>query len=146
MAIDTEAVRRSISMPELVGKHVELRKRGKKYIGLCPFHDEKTPSFHVYPNGYHCFGCGADGDCFSFVMHVDGVDFKEAARRLNASRIDGRELRRIVAERKRAKVEKIAKWKADHPWTWLRMQWEREQADKWLAEVEYLKARISAVP
>ncbi len=59
-----------------------LRKSGKSYVGLCPFHAEKTPSFHVDPDRglYHCFGCGAGGNLVTFVMQVEKVDRREAVR------------------------------------------------------------------
>jgi hypothetical protein len=60
---------------------VTLRRSGREYVGLCPFHVEKTPSFAVNPekNLWHCFGCGAGGNAITFVMKMDGVSFKEAS-------------------------------------------------------------------
>ncbi len=141
MPIDTDLVRRSISLVDIISRHVKLRRHGDKSAsGLCPFHAEKTPSFYVYPEGnYHCFGCGEHGDCFSWVMKIDGVDFLEAARRLGGDEIDGKELCRREFERRRERAERIAEWKADHPWTYLQMVWEREQADLWLAEIGYMR-------
>ncbi len=67
---------------EIIGEYVHLERSGKEYRGLCPFHTEKTPSFYVNPNTglYHCFGCGASGNIFKFIMDIEGVDFKEALR------------------------------------------------------------------
>ncbi len=67
---------------EIIGEYVKLERSGKEYRGLCPFHTEKTPSFYVNPNTglYHCFGCGASGNIFKFIMDIEGVDFKEALR------------------------------------------------------------------
>ncbi len=67
---------------EVIGEYVKLEKSGKEYRGLCPFHHEKTPSFYVNPQTglYHCFGCGASGNIFRFIMDIEGVDFKEALR------------------------------------------------------------------
>jgi len=69
---------------DLVGRHVKLRRNGSSFIGLCPFHNEKTPSFHVYPaNGsYYCFGCQVGGSAFRFLMEHDGMQFIEAVKRL----------------------------------------------------------------
>lgn len=68
---------------EVVGSRVQLKKAGANHMGLCPFHDEKTPSFHVYPDGhYHCFGCGAHGTTIGFLMDVDALTFPEAVETL----------------------------------------------------------------
>ena len=70
---------------DVVGPRVQLRKAGGHHIGLCPFHDEKTPSFHVYPDGhYHCFGCSAHGTTLGFLMELDGLAFVEAVESLAA--------------------------------------------------------------
>ncbi|MDI1310928.1 DNA primase [Prosthecobacter sp.] len=68
----------------LVGRSVKLRKAGTNFLGLCPFHNERTPSFNVSPsrNTYHCFGCGAGGTAIRFVMEHDGMSFVEAVKRL----------------------------------------------------------------
>ncbi len=79
-----EQVRQAVDLVELIGGHVQLRKAGQTWKGLCPFHDEKTPSFTVNPDrqAYHCFGCGAGGDAFRFVMETDKLPFIEAVRAL----------------------------------------------------------------
>jgi len=81
-----EEVRQAADIVEVVGEHVKLKRSGSGYIGLCPFHNEKSPSFHVTPRMgiYKCFGCGAGGDVFQFVMQMDGVGFTEAIRTLAA--------------------------------------------------------------
>lgn len=73
-------IRDSINLIELVGESVVLRKTGHTYKGLCPFHSERTPSFHVNEakQFYHCFGCQRHGDIFQFVIEQDGVSFPEA--------------------------------------------------------------------
>jgi len=75
-----EEIREKSDLVEIVSAHVALRKRGKNLVGLCPFHNEKTPSFHVDPAKqlWHCYGCGEGGDVFSFVEKIDGVSFREA--------------------------------------------------------------------
>ena len=66
-----------VGIEAVVSQHVTLKRRGSSLVGLCPFHDEKTPSFHVMPSRqiYHCFGCGAHGDVFSFLMTHEGRGF-----------------------------------------------------------------------
>ena len=68
----------------IVGESVRLKKAGNNWVGLCPFHQEKTPSFSVHSTKqfYYCFGCGAKGDVFRFVMETVRVDFLEALKRV----------------------------------------------------------------
>lgn len=66
----------------VVGRRVKLARSGRNWKGCCPFHNEKTPSFYVYDNGFHCFGCGASGDAISFVMQTQGLGFMEAVEQL----------------------------------------------------------------
>ncbi len=77
-----EEIRQRTDLVEVVGEYLSLERRGKNMIGLCPFHGEKTPSFTVSPEKqlYHCFGCGASGNVFSFIMQMDNLSFPEAAR------------------------------------------------------------------
>ena len=87
MALSTykiEAIRQGIDILTVVGRAVELKKRGARWLGLCPFHAEKTPSFSVsIEKGlYYCFGCHAGGDVFSFIMRHEGLDFHSAVRHL----------------------------------------------------------------
>ncbi len=79
-----ENIRLHNDIVEVVGLHVPLKRAGGTYRALCPFHKEKTPSFHVNPQRqtFHCFGCGAGGDVFSFVMQRESVDFITATRML----------------------------------------------------------------
>jgi DNA primase len=80
-----ERVRDAIDFVELVNARTELRKSGQnRYTGLCPFHDERTPSFGIDPveKLYHCFGCGEGGDVFKFVMETEGLDFGAALESL----------------------------------------------------------------
>ncbi len=73
-------LRDSISLSTIIGKKVQLLKKGKNFIGLCPFHNEKTPSFNVNDDEgyYHCFGCGAHGDSISFIRNYENKSFMEA--------------------------------------------------------------------
>ncbi|MBN2358273.1 MAG: DNA primase [Deltaproteobacteria bacterium] len=79
-------LRQRIDIVQLVSRTVPLKKRGRNYLGLCPFHDEKTPSFNVSPErgSYYCFGCHAGGDAIAFVQRTQGKTFPEAVRALAA--------------------------------------------------------------
>ena len=79
-----DRIRQATDITALVRNIVPLKKSGSGQIGLCPFHKEKTPSFHVNTEKqiFKCFGCGVGGDVFSFVMKTDGVGFMEAVRLL----------------------------------------------------------------
>ncbi len=75
-------IKERLSIQEVLSPYVKLTRAGKSLRGLCPFHKEKTPSFHVSPErgSWHCFGCGLGGDAFSFIEKVEGVDFKGALK------------------------------------------------------------------
>ncbi len=77
-----DRVKQQADIVRVVGEYVRLKKSGQNFTGLCPFHSEKTPSFAVHPvkQIYHCFGCGAGGDVFKFVMEMDKITFPEAVR------------------------------------------------------------------
>jgi DNA primase len=79
-----EEVRDAADIVEVVGDYVKLKRSGSGFTGLCPYHDEKTPSFNVTPRLgiFKCFGCGESGDVFKFVMDQDGIGFTEAVRQL----------------------------------------------------------------
>lgn len=77
MSSNVEKIKERLGIEEVVGSYIKLEKAGKNLKGKCPFHNEKTPSFYVTPERgtYHCFGCGAGGDIFSFVEQFEGLDF-----------------------------------------------------------------------
>jgi DNA primase len=79
-----DRIRRETDLVALIGESLKLSKRGRSFVGLCPFHKEKSPSFHVNPERgfYHCFGCHESGDAIKFVTKLEGLDFLEAVRRL----------------------------------------------------------------
>ena len=79
-----DEIRDRADIVEVVSEHVQLKRAGSSYQGLCPFHSEKTPSFSVSPNKrlFKCFGCGEGGDAITFVMKVEGLTFPEAAKKL----------------------------------------------------------------
>ena len=79
-----ERIRNTADIYDVVAQYVDLKKRGRNYFGLCPFHSEKTPSFSVAPDKqiYHCFGCGSGGNVFSFIVEHEKVTFIEAVQQL----------------------------------------------------------------
>jgi len=79
-----DELRNRTALSDLIGRRTRLQRRGREHMGLCPFHKERTPSFHVYDDHYHCFGCGAHGDAIGFVIQTEGLSFIEAVERLAA--------------------------------------------------------------
>ena len=79
-----EELTRRTDIVELVGSYVQLKRKGRLYGGLCPFHSEKTPSFYVYPDtqSFYCFGCGAGGDAIGFTKKINSIDYVEAVKLL----------------------------------------------------------------
>ncbi|WP_394232998.1 DNA primase [Niallia oryzisoli] len=77
-------IRQASDIVDVISEFVQLKKQGRNYIGLCPFHNENSPSFSVSVDKqvYHCFGCGAGGNVFSFLMQIEGLSFQEAAVKL----------------------------------------------------------------
>lgn len=77
-------LKRNVDLVDLVSDYIELKKTGNRYKGLCPFHNEKTPSFFVNPDNhfYHCFGCGAGGDSINFIMEIENLTFVETVKLL----------------------------------------------------------------
>ena len=125
-----------VDIVDVVGGRVQLKKAGSDHIGLCPFHDEKTPSFHVYPDGhYHCFGCEAHGTTLGFLMAIDNLPFPEAVESLAATL--GLEVPREGGNERRADPQIYAVLTAANNQfqDWLRHHAERSKA------VDYLKER-----
>ena len=78
MAIDAgflDELRARTPITSVIGRRVKLTRSGRNWKGCCPFHGEKTPSFYVYDDHFHCFGCGVHGDVISFVMQSEGRSF-----------------------------------------------------------------------
>lgn len=84
--LDPEEVKERVDLVALIGQHIKLQKAGHAHKALCPFHNEREPSFYVFPehNRYRCFGCGAHGDCFTFVQQQLGMDFRASLEYLAA--------------------------------------------------------------
>ena len=77
-----EELRARTPLAALIGRRVKLVRSGRHWKACCPFHGEKSPSFYIYEDGYHCFGCGAHGDAIGFVMQSQGATFMDAVQML----------------------------------------------------------------
>lgn len=122
-----EGLRETADMVAVVSKRTDLRRVGSRYVGLCPFHEERTPSFSVEPEQglYYCFGCQRGGDAFSFVMETEGLDFPTAIEQLaQDSRVElereqedpREEERRRRRERLLALLDRTAGFYATYLW------------------------------
>ncbi len=117
---DIDGLREKANIIDVISDYVQLKKAGRYYKGLCPFHDEKTPSFMVDPSKqlYHCFGCGEGGNVFTFLKKKEGLEFRDAAERL-ASRIgytlhyEGVTKEAGEAESRRGRLYRLNQWAAD---------------------------------
>ena len=101
----TDELRQRLSLVDVIGRKIQLTKKGQNYWGCCPFHNEKTPSFSVSEEKgfYHCFGCGEHGDIISFTMKSENIDFKTAISELaNMAGIKMPELKQKTPEQKQA--------------------------------------------
>lgn len=103
-----QEIRTAADIVQVVGDRVALKKAGKNFVGLCPFHAEKTPSFTVSPDKqmYHCFGCGAGGNVIGFLMKVDGLTFPEAVKTLAGRYGISLPTRKLTPEQKRRLSER----------------------------------------
>ncbi len=99
-----EEIKEKIDIVNLISRYVEIRPAGKNFVGLCPFHTEKTPSFTISPDiqRYKCFGCGKSGDIFNFVQEIENLDFPETLEKL--AKEAGVELKKI---KKNPHIEKL---------------------------------------
>ena len=107
-AIDLAALRARTPLLPLIQRHVRLKRVGGQWKGCCPFHAEKTPSFTVYPDHFHCFGCGAHGDAIGFVRQIEGLNLGEAVSRLAAETGLGASRRARPAHAKRSNTSNYA--------------------------------------
>ncbi len=103
-----DAIRAASDIVEVVGEYVQLKRRGGNFVGLCPFHKEKTPSFNVNPDLgiFKCFGCGVGGNEFQFLMRVENLEFPEAAKIL-ADRAGIAIVENPDEQRQRSEVESV---------------------------------------
>jgi DNA primase len=153
-----ERVREAVDTAELVGAKTDLRRVGSRWTGLCPFHDERTPSFSVDPERglYHCFGCGVGGDAIRFVQETEALDFPEAVETL-AERYGVRlereeddpaaEQRRRRRERLHALLERAARFYAAYLWDSTEAKRAREYlAGRGLSEAIAREFRVGYAP
>jgi DNA primase len=138
-----DRVRDAVDFVELVSARTDLRRAGpSRYEGLCPFHDERTPSFGIDPNQkvYYCFGCGASGDLFTFVQETEGLDFKGALELL--AQRSGVELEREQEDPREAQLrqrrERLLTLLARTAAFYERVLWDSDEAQK---AREYLLGR-----
>jgi len=103
-----EEIKNRVGIVDLVSEYVTLKKAGRNFVGLCPFHTEKTPSFSVNPEKqiFYCFGCGEGGDVFAFLMKLNGTSFAEAARYLAKKAGITLPVRKMTGEEKSRETEK----------------------------------------
>ena len=107
MENQVDEIKNKLNVVDVVSEYVTLKPSGANFKGKCPFHNEKTPSFMVSPERqmYHCFGCGAGGDMFTFIMSIEGIEFPEALRIL--AKKAGVELRRMNPELHNQKTKSL---------------------------------------
>jgi DNA primase len=154
-----ERVRDAVDMIDLVGTRTELKRAGaNRYQGLCPFHDERTPSFGIDPSNklYHCFGCGKGGDCFTFVQETEGLHFPEAMQfladrygvELEVEAEDPQEAaRRAQRERLLELLERTATFYVRHLWESTEAAGAREYlAGRGLDEATLREFRVGYAP
>jgi DNA primase len=105
-----DELRARTPLSALVSRRVKLSKSGRNWKGCCPFHNEKSPSFYVYEDGFHCFGCGAHGDAISFLMQTAGASFPEAVEQLAGEaglEVPKASPRAVEAERQRLDLHEV---------------------------------------
>jgi DNA primase len=106
-------LRASVSLAAVISEMVDLKRSGRHAVGLCPFHQDRTPSFQVYEDHFHCFGCGAHGDVFDWLMVTRRISFPEAVQRLSENRLSG-----SLYQHPRSKPN-TAQTHSDRTWMWL---------------------------
>jgi DNA primase len=137
---DVERVREAIDIVSVISRYVALREAGGQMVGLCPFHEDTKPSFSVSPAKqlYYCFGCGAGGNVFSFLMQAEGLTFGEALRKLAAEAgVELRGRRRSGAETELASLKKAVSFAAEFYRSFLNSKNEYSEAAR-----EYLTERV----
>lgn len=109
-----EEVRSRNDIVDVIGQYVHLTKKGSTYFGLCPFHNEKTGSFSVSPNKqmYYCFGCGAGGNVFTFMMQYENFTFGEAMEALADRRVLPCPSRNILPHRRERQIKNSGCWRS----------------------------------
>lgn len=134
---EVESIKDALSIYDVVSRHVELKKAGINYQGLCPFHNEKTPSFYVSPDRgtYKCFGCGEGGDIYSFVEKLEGLTFREVLEKFSIE--TGIPLSKTGPSSKNTRSRKDTQYAI---LDWARIFWQKQLTTN-PAAIEYLKKR-----
>ena len=115
-----DEVRENNDIIEVISQYVHLKRSGRNYFGLCPFHNEKSPSFSVSPDKqiFHCFGCGVGGNVITFISKTEGINFKEAienlAERANINLPKSNNSEDSKREELKAKVYKVNSYTAEY--------------------------------
>ncbi len=137
--VQIEEIKNRLDIVEQISKYLEIKPAGKNYVGLCPFHSEKTPSFIVSPElqRYKCFGCGESGDIFNFIQKIENIDFPEALEKL--AKEAGVELKRPQINSHIAKLYEINKLAARYYYKQLK---ENKEAYKYLKSRDFTKDSI----
>jgi DNA primase len=137
--VQIEEIKNRLDIVDQISKYLELKPAGKNYSGLCPFHNEKTPSFIVSPDiqRYKCFGCGESGDIFNFIQKIENIDFPEALEKL--AKEAGVELKKPQVNSHIAKLYEINKLAARYYYKELK---ESEAATKYIETRGYNKESI----
>ncbi|KKP41685.1 MAG: primase, DNA primase protein, partial [candidate division WS6 bacterium GW2011_GWE2_33_157] len=104
-----EEIKNKLDIVDVISKYVQLKQAGKNFIGICPFHTEKTPSFVVSPEiqRYKCFGCGETGDIFNFIQKIENIDFPETLEKL--AKEAGVRLEKSISTSRYERIETINK-------------------------------------
>lgn len=141
-----DEIRLGNDIVDVIGNYVKLTKRGSSYVGLCPFHKEKTPSFSVNSDNqfYHCFGCGAGGNVISFIMEYEGYNFVDAVKFL-ADRINY-SLPEIQYSDEMNKKRELKQKLYDIHKTAARFYYDMLMSDSGKAAVQYLDKRQITIP
>lgn len=112
---EIDAIRRSVSLPEIVREYTDLRRSGARHVGLCPMHAEKTPSLSVWGDHFKCFGCGQGGDVFRFLMEMERVTFGDALKMVadRAGIKIGDPVAAATARRRISAARELQRWRDD---------------------------------
>lgn len=123
---DFEAIKKHANIRDVISRNVKLTRKGNISKGLCPFHNERTPSFTVYDDNFHCFGCGAHGDVIDFIVQYEGCTYEEAIDRLGAGEYKMTERdRKELTQREKARDQErqeairmaVERWESAKPAT-----------------------------
>lgn len=137
-----EEIKEKIDIVNLISKYVELRPAGKNFVGLCPFHTEKTPSFTVSPDiqRFKCFGCGKSGDIFNFIQDIENLDFPETLEKL--AKEAGVELKKVQRNPHIEQLELINKKAAEYYFKELKKEENKEALDYVAKKREFTEETI----